>query len=290
MGDSKSVTVKTAFLNNLRTESHPGSNKPASYVRAIELLEDILARKAPPEFQMPTIWAVQSPDVIQRLYEFVLDNQRMQADGIFAGEEPVSYWRDGFMSAALKSYCEFLVISNHADKLFTMVKESNASPETLSAQLQDEEVDAISAMLPLQAPASWEGKEVLRETKARVNQRFFRRFILEIYGHKCCLTEFGIPELLVASHIVPWADDEKNRLNPCNGLCLNALHDRAFDRGFISFDDDCRLLLSDRLSEHYNNEVVSANFAALAGKPIAKPEKFPPDPAFLARHRKVWGY
>jgi len=39
-----------------------------------------------------------------------------------------------------------------------------------------------------------------------------------------------------ASHIVPWAEDERNRLNPRNGLCLNALHDRAFDRHLMWID------------------------------------------------------
>jgi len=40
--------------------------------------------------------------------------------------------------------------------------------------------------------------------------------------------------LLIASHIVPWSKDKQNRLNPRNGLCLSALHDKAFDRGMIS--------------------------------------------------------
>lgn len=41
------------------------------------------------------------------------------------------------------------------------------------------------------------------------------------------------PRLLIASHIVPWSKDKTNRLNPSNGLCLSAIHDRAFDQGFI---------------------------------------------------------
>ena len=69
----------------------------------------------------------------------------------------------------------------------------------------------------------------MRLSKARVNQRFFRDLILDNYQSQCCLTGIAVPDLLIASHIVPWADDPKNRLNPCNGLCLNALHDKAFD-------------------------------------------------------------
>ncbi|MBI1811627.1 MAG: hypothetical protein HY035_06690 [Nitrospirae bacterium] len=46
--------------------------------------------------------------------------------------------------------------------------------------------------------------------KARVNQYFFRSAILSSYNQKCCITGLGIAELLVASHIIPWAKDEKN--------------------------------------------------------------------------------
>ena len=78
------------------------------------------------------------------------------------------------------------------------------------------------------------GKERESTIKARVNQSFFRSTILSSYNLKCCITGLSITELLVASHIVPWAKDEKNRLNPHNGLCLNSIHDKAFDKGFIS--------------------------------------------------------
>lgn len=66
--------------------------------------------------------------------------------------------------------------------------------------------------------------------KVRVNQSFFRRRILSAYDFRCCITGLATQPLLSASHILPWAEDAENRLNPRNGLCLNALHDRAFDR------------------------------------------------------------
>jgi len=78
------------------------------------------------------------------------------------------------------------------------------------------------------------GKEKERLVKTRVNQTFFRASILSLYNKKCCITGLNIPDLLIASHIIPWSQDEKNRLNPRNGLCLNAMHDRAFDKGYIT--------------------------------------------------------
>jgi len=125
------------------------------------------------------------------------------------------------------------------------------------------------------------GKEKLRLVKTRINQSFFRQMILSSYGSKCCLTGLDIPELLIASHIIPWSKDEKNRLNPQNGLCLNTLHDKAFDRGFITFDDDYRLVLSEKLKKKQ-----SKYFVELEGQKIILPKKFLPNINFLEFHRE----
>jgi HNH endonuclease len=78
------------------------------------------------------------------------------------------------------------------------------------------------------------GSTRLSLIKARVNQGFFRSAVLASYDQCCCITGLDVPSLLNASHIVPWRVDEDNRTNPSNGLCLNALHDRAFDSGLIT--------------------------------------------------------
>ncbi|OYT11200.1 MAG: restriction endonuclease [Bacteroidetes bacterium 4572_112] len=72
-----------------------------------------------------------------------------------------------------------------------------------------------------------------RVVQTRVNQNLFRRIVLSNYNSKCAISRIDIPTLLVASHIKPWSEDESNRLNPSNGICLNNLYDRAFDRGLI---------------------------------------------------------
>jgi putative restriction endonuclease len=87
-----------------------------------------------------------------------------------------------------------------------------------------------------------------RETlvRARVNQGFFRAAVLAAYGGRCCITGLCIPQLLNASHIVPWGVDVKNRTNPRNGLCLNALHDRAFDCGLLTVTPNLHVRLSSK--------------------------------------------
>jgi len=127
-----------------------------------------------------------------------------------------------------------------------------------------------------------ETKSVL--TEQRVRQSFFRRSVLSSYHSRCCMSGLSEPKLLIASHIVPWSKDRVNRLNPRNGLCLSALHDKAFDCGLISLDDAFRVMLSKDL-EQRNEEFVRKFFLPLDGQKITLPERFVPDRVFLERHR-----
>jgi predicted restriction endonuclease len=99
----------------------------------------------------------------------------------------------------------------------------------------------------------------------------------------------AVQPLLVASHIVPWSIDRKNRLNPRNGLCLNALHDRAFDRGLMTVTADFKVQMSDALkpTNKADNEPMSWLWR-FDGTALTLPKKFPPDAALLASHRKRW--
>ncbi len=120
--------------------------------------------------------------------------------------------------------------------------------------------------------------------KSRVNQNFFRKMILVSYKYRCCVTGFPIRELLVASHIIPWSVDKKTRLNPCNGLCLNALHDKAFDKGLISFTRDYRMVISERIKDHsYEETEILVKYSNMK---ISLPNRFLPDKDFLDYHRK----
>ena len=125
--------------------------------------------------------------------------------------------------------------------------------------------------------------EALHLAKVRRKQSFFRGLVLASYDRRCCITGLAVPELLNASHIVPWNLDESNRLNPRNGLCLNALHDRAFDRGLISVSPDLMVLISGRLKDsapsHAKDLLLSSE-----GRTIGQPQRFAPAPDFLQWH------
>jgi putative restriction endonuclease len=99
-----------------------------------------------------------------------------------------------------------------------------------------------------------------------------------------------VRELLIASHILPWRDHEAERFNVRNGICLNRLHDAAFDQGFIGFDFNFSLIPSTRLKLFLPNEAVVVQFEAYEGKSLALPDDaVPPDPQFLGCHRTKAG-
>jgi putative restriction endonuclease len=137
---------------------------------------------------------------------------------------------------------------------------------------------------PLTVPSG--PTEIMMTTKARIGQRFFRQSVLASYNCRCCITGNPIPELLVASHILPWGNYPEHRLNPKNGLCLGQTQDAAFDKGLITLDEDYRLVIGPYLKEHLTNEALERNFFVYDGKTIQMPDKFMPDSVFMQKHRE----
>jgi putative restriction endonuclease len=90
----------------------------------------------------------------------------------------------------------------------------------------------------------------------------------------------------VASHIVPWRADTQNRLNPRNGLCLSALHDKAFDQGLFTLTDNFRIKLSDAVKAMSANRFAADWLVDIEGQSIELPEKFQPLAEFVDWHRK----
>jgi hypothetical protein len=120
----------------------------------------------------------------------------------------------------------------------------------------------------------------------RRGQRFFRQAVLNAYGGRCGITGIAVRELLIASHIVPWNAAEQHRLDPQNGIALNALHDKAFDRGLITFDTELRLVLAPSLRDHFANATVAQSFKAYEGKALIVPaEAAGPKAEYLEWHR-----
>jgi len=128
--------------------------------------------------------------------------------------------------------------------------------------------------------------EAVANVKIRRGQEYFRDAVLNNFGGRCGVSGLAVRELLIASHILPWGTHIAERLNVRNGLCLSRLHDAAFDRGLIAFDDKLRLVLSPRLKAELPQRSIAENFGAYAGETLHFPDDAaPPELAFLSQHR-----
>lgn len=155
--------------------------------------------------------------------------------------------------------------------------------EKLSFESERLRLEILNQSIEIEEEALPAGKTREAFVKLRINQGFFRAAILAAYSSQCCITGLSVSDLLCASHIVPWAIDHKNRTNPRNGLCLNALHDRAFDRGLLTIDVDLKVRLS-KLIDLENDPAANMLLRPYDGKKIILPTRFQPDRQFLKYH------
>ena len=108
--------------------------------------------------------------------------------------------------------------------------------------------------------------------------------VLANYSSKCAITGIDIPQLLFASHIIPWSANEKERLNPENGICLSPLYDKAFDKGLIGVNTNYEIIISTELKKKKETIFYSNHFAPIDNLKITEPVKYLPRKEFLEFH------
>ena len=119
--------------------------------------------------------------------------------------------------------------------------------------------------------------------KQRVAQGRFRLLLLQFWCSACSVTGSGDASMLIASHIKPWrACEDGERVDPFNGLLLTPNLDRAFDKGYISFADDGRVLIQS------GREDSLRDFSIHAGIRLRKVDDR--HRRYLAEHRRIHGY
>jgi putative restriction endonuclease len=135
-----------------------------------------------------------------------------------------------------------------------------------------------------------EGKTRSAIVQVRVNQARFRKSVLASYNATCCISGLQHEKLVIASHIVPWSEDTQNRLNPQNGLCLSALHDRAYDQGLITVMPDFTVRVSPKVKASNGDSFITESLLRFNAQPIRFPDRFGPKPAFLEWHARQFGF
>lgn len=136
----------------------------------------------------------------------------------------------------------------------------------------DEKVLAIGTNVPT---------ERVSTVVTRLKQGFFRRAVLSSYNYSCCVCGIDLPQLLTASHIIPWSSRKETRIDPHNGLSLCALHDRAFDRGILAISPSYKIQIAS-VADTSKSEFTQISVMNFAGKYIHLPSRFTPKAEFLA--------
>ena len=135
------------------------------------------------------------------------------------------------------------------------------------------------------------GSERIQEVKQRINQCFFRDTVLSSYENKCCITGINNTKLLHACHIVGWSEDEANRTNPQNGLCLNVFFHKAYDENLIGISPDYEVFVSDDFfgtKQENVDDSTKEYINSINHRKLIMPKRFLPSRDFLAMHFSIY--
>lgn len=272
---------KQGFIDFNTRLSPENSGKADSYARAIQILDEVLPYQDVVDLHGQSLYEVTDTAVIEAILHLVNDEvkkMKLQQQNIFD-----DYGKPNQRSYPMKNFCSSALRSL---KQYVQYEQEVVAADGIVAQERNPRT--ISTKLIAHFDITKEGEDKISLTKQRKGQDYFRRMILANYGGRCALTGIDIPQLLLASHIIPWADKshKKDRLNPCNGICLSALYDKAFDQGLITISpDDYRVVLSSVLRENETKEYFEKHFGIIVGKKLMMPSEYLPNREFLAYHR-----
>ena len=271
---------KQGFIDFNTRLSPENSGKAPSYAMAINILDNVLQYQSVIDLHGQSLYDVRDTETIEAVLQLVgneVKKMRRNEPNIF------DYGKPNQRSYPLKNFCSSALRSI---KQYAQYEQEVVVADGIVAQERNPRT--ISTKLIAHFDITKEGEDKISLTKQRKGQDYFRRMILAYYGGRCALTGIDIPQLLLASHIIPWAEKgyKQDRLNPCNGICLSALYDKAFDQGLITFSpDDYSVVLSSSLRDNWTKEYYDKYFGIIIGKKLTMPTEYLPNCDFLAYHR-----
>ena len=147
-------------------------------------------------------------------------------------------------------YLEQIDVDNNILKFFKKdeIVINEGAVDTINITVEEDHIDDEEII--------GDEREVI--TKARINHSVFKQRLVDRYG-QCALCGMNMNELLIASHIKPWAESSaKEKTSVENGLLLCPNHDRLFDKGYIAFENDGSILISSLIAEQ-NYDLLGIN-------------------------------
>jgi hypothetical protein len=170
----------------------------------------------------------------------------------------------------------------HVTKATSAVLEVESDSAAEALQYDTDQVEAYREQI---AKKDFSVADSTATVKTRGSaQRVFAYNVKRNYSNRCAVTGISTRDFLVASHIVPWSEDETIRLDPSNGICLSLLLDRAFEKGFILIEDDLSIKVV--WQKVGSDKALSELLRPFDGRTLSAPRRAVPRPELLARRRK----
>lgn len=231
-------------------------------------------------------------------------------------------WREAVL-ASLKAYCQRRTtrviqrqtfIAEEIDSIVAMTNSIGATPQyTLSKSMQELRDEGIVEFLSrgeyllLDGAIDVEDEDLTDEAidyalranrlkigvittdsqqalvRRRKGQARVRQLTLENYSSCCAVCDITDLQLLVASHIIGWAEAPEYRGNLDNVICMCRLHDALFETGYWSLDDDLNLLKQASVTSNTIRIVLEAMTS------FRLPLAYTPALNFIRGHRKRSG-
>ncbi|MFY1842675.1 HNH endonuclease [Achromobacter xylosoxidans] len=167
------------------------------------------------------------------------------------------------------------------DENFPVLPQGDAAAETL--EVSGEVVELFRNQIEHQ---NYEVPDYRATVRTRGSaQRAFSEAVKNNYGRRCALTGIQRLEFLVASHIVPWSEDQRIRLDPSNGICLSLLVDRAFETGYLIVGDDLTVHID--WNKVGNDQALRQQLEAYEGRKLDVPTNGAPRLEYLQRRRAL---
>lgn len=160
--------------------------------------------------------------------------------------------------------------------------------EVLERIAEEGAVDEVD-LSPLTAPR----QRIVRTIAQNYREASFRRRVLTAYSNACAMCGMQL-KLVDAAHIIPVYDPQSSD-ETTNGICLCALHHRAFDRALVGISSDYRILVNEKEIERLDREGLSGgadllrgNLAAVIRMPPERAQR--PNPEYLRTASQIRGW
>ena len=164
---------------------------------------------------------------------------------------------------------------------FPAIPHGDAAAESLDAD--PDEVEAFREQIKQKSYAVADSTATIKTRGSA--QQAFSAAVKANYKYRCAITGIVTKDFLIASHIVPWSEDQSIRLDPSNGICLSLLVDHAFEKGHLLIEDDFTIRIDwGRVGE---DQALRKQLEPYDGKKLNVPAKGAPQPKYLQRRRAL---